>query len=69
MHSRYLSTRDAAQYTGFCEDHIRDMAHLYIATRGKQGLKGYQRVVKGPWRFLESDIHAFMRQMSGSALR
>lgn len=61
MTKRYLSTRDAAQYTGFCEDHIRDMASLNVATRGKKGLKGYQRVVKGPWKFLESDLDKFMQ--------
>ena len=61
MTRQYLTTRDVATITGHCEDHIRNMASLHKATKGRKGLKGYQRVApKGPWGFTPSDVQAFM---------
>ena len=61
-HTRYLTTAEAAQIMNCHEKTVLHRARLFLATRGKRGLRGYQPSgVNGSWRFTESDIDTFMR--------
>ncbi|MFD6056838.1 helix-turn-helix domain-containing protein [Rhodococcus wratislaviensis] len=58
----YLSTRQVAEITGFCEETIRRHAVKYAQTKkSKQpkGLKGTQPNGRD-WRFKPEDVHKFM---------
>ena len=58
----YLTTRQVADLTGFCEDTIRRHAAKYAATqktKRPRGLRGFQPN-GGAWRFRPEDVHRFM---------
>lgn len=59
----YLTTRQVAELTGFCEETIRRQASTYAATKKTKrprGLKGHQPSNRGGWRFKLEDVRRFM---------
>lgn len=59
--SRYLTTREVCALTGYHEKTIHTAARQYKSTRGRKGLKSCRQGRHGDYRYLESDVHAWMQ--------
>ncbi|WP_158645150.1 helix-turn-helix domain-containing protein [Tsukamurella conjunctivitidis] len=58
---RYLTTREVCALTGYHEKTIHNAARQYKSTRGRKGLKSCRQGRHGDYRYLESDVHAWMQ--------
>lgn len=59
--TRWLSTKEASEYSGFSQHTIRELAKQWRATKGKRGLRGFQTVApQGPWKFKHDDIDRYI---------
>lgn len=59
--SEWLTVQEVATYSRHHPDHIYDVLHEFEATRGRTGLRGFQRSAKAKWTIHRDDVDAWVR--------
>lgn len=57
----WMTVQQVATYSGHHPDFIYDVLHEFEATRGRSGLRGFQRTVKAKWCIHRDDVDAWIR--------
>lgn len=67
--SPWMTVQDVATYSDHHPDYVYDELHLFEATQGRKGLRGYQRDVRAKWRIHHDDVDAWVRGEQPKARR
>lgn len=67
--SPWMTVQQVATYADHHPDYIYDALHEFEATRGRSGLRGFQRGTKTKWRIDKADVDAWVRGEKPAARR